>query len=291
MPTLSKAGMIGAMVQKLTGFSKGGVNDAYSTIFGKDAKNTSAKNMASIAGKAKFKEDVEEIFDGQELAEEFLDKAAVIFEASVSARVIAETARIQEEFDAKLEEATGGLKEEMTDKVDGYLSYVAEQWMEENEVAIESSLKVDIAENFMTGLKELFENNYVTVPEDKLDLAADAIAMSEELESKLDISINEKIELQKEIDSLKVKNLVSEQSDGLSVSQREKLSALVEGIEYNDVDEFSAKLSVIKNQYFASKSVIAEEVDETPIEEAEAKAAIDPAMSRYASAISRTINK
>lgn len=283
--------MIGAMVQKLTGFSKGGVNDAYSTIFGKDAKNTSAKNMASIAGKAKFKEDVEEIFDGQELAEEFLDKAAVIFEASVSARVIAETARIQEEFDAKLEEATGGLKEEMTDKVDGYLSYVAEQWMEENEVAIESSLKVDIAENFMTGLKELFENNYVTVPEDKLDLAADAIAMSEELESKLDISINEKIELQKEIDSLKVKNLVSEQSDGLSVSQREKLSALVEGIEYNDVDEFSAKLSVIKNQYFASKSVIAEEVDETPIEEAEAKAAIDPAMSRYASAISRTINK
>ena len=90
---------------------------------------------------------------------------------------------------------------------------------------------------------------------------------------------------------MKVKNLVSEQSDGLSVSQREKLSALVEGIEYNDVDEFSAKLSVIKNQYFASKSVIAEEVDETPIEEAEAKAAIDPAMSRYASAISRTINK
>jgi hypothetical protein len=292
MPTLSKAGMIGAVVQKLTGFSKGGVNDAYSTIFGKDAKNTSGKNMASIAGKSKFKEDVEEIFDGQDLAEEFLDKAAIIFEASVSARVIAETARIQEEFDAKFDEASLGLKEEMADKVDGYLSYVAEQWMEENEVAIESSLKVDIAENFMVGLRELFENNYVEVPQDKLDLAADAIAMSEELEGKLDDSINEKIELQKEIDSLRVKNLVSEQSDGLSVSQKEKLSSLVEGIEYNDVDEFGAKLNVIKNQYFATKSVIAEEVSEdTPIDVAEEKAAIDPLMSRYASAISRTINK
>jgi hypothetical protein len=180
----------------------------------------------------------------------------------------------------------------MADKVDGYLSYVAEQWMEENEVAIESSLKVDIAENFMVGLRELFENNYVEVPQDKLDLAADAIAMSEELEGKLDDSINEKIELQKEIDSLRVKNLVSEQSDGLSVSQKEKLSSLVEGIEYNDVDEFGAKLNVIKNQYFATKSVIAEEVSEdTPIDVAEEKAAIDPLMSRYASAISRTINK
>jgi|TARA_R110000822_G_scaffold3972_1_gene16950 hypothetical protein len=290
MPTLSRAGMIGAMVQKLSGFSKGGVNDAYSVIFGKAAKDTSAKNMASIAGKAKFKEDVAEIFDGQELAEEFLDKAAIIFEASVMARVLAETARIEEEFAAKLEESTDGLKEEMTDKVDNYLSYVAEQWMEENEIAIESSLKVDIAENFMSGLKELFENNYVTVPDEKLDLAADAIAMSEELESKLDASITEKIEMQKEIESLKVKNLVSEQSDGLSISQREKLSALVEGIEYNDADEFSTKLNVIKNQYFAS-TPISEEVDETPIDEAEEKAAIDPLMGRYASAISRTIKK
>jgi len=292
VPSLSRAGMIGAIVQKLSGFSKSGVSDQYDVIFGKSAPNNSAKNMSSIAGKAKFKEDVEEIFQGQELAEEFMDKASVIFEASVNARLVAEKAKLEEEMEQKLEEEKVAIEEAMTDKVDTYLTYVAEQWLDENEVAIESSIKVDIAENFMNGLKSLFEENYVSVPEDKLDLAADALAQLEGLEEQLNAEMAEKIELSKRIESLEIDKLVSESSDGLSVSQKEKLSALVEGLEYENLDEFKSKLEVVKEQYFASPSVIAEEVDETPIEEeAEKKAAVDPMMDQYASAISRTIKK
>lgn len=291
VPSLSRAGMIGAVVQKLSGFSKSGVNDAYDVIFGKSAPNNSAKNMASIKAKSSFKEDVSEIFEGQDLAEEFLDKAAVIFEASVSARVIAETEKLKEEFEAKLEEEKNTISESMEDKVDQYLSYVAEEWMKDNEVAIESSLKVDIAENFMNGLKQLFEENYVSVPEDKLDLAADALAEAEKLEDKLNESLQEKIEMSKELESLRIEKLISESSDGLSVAQREKLFTLVEGLEYENLEEFSAKLDVIKEKYFTSKSVIAEEVEETPIEEVKEKAAIDPLMEQYAGAISRTVKK
>jgi hypothetical protein len=291
VPSLSRAGMIGAVVQKLSGFSKSGVNDAYDVIFGKSAPNNSAKNMASIKAKSSFKEDVSEIFEGQDLAEEFLDKAAVIFEASVSARVIAETEKLKEEFEAKIEEEKNTISESMEDKVDQYLSYVAEEWMKDNEVAIESSLKVDIAENFMNGLKQLFEENYVSVPEEKLDLAADALAEAEKLEEQLNESISEKIEMSKELESLRIEKLISESSDGLSVAQREKLFTLVEGLEYENLDEFSAKLDVIKEKYFTSKSVIAEEVEETPIEEVKEKAAIDPLMEQYAGAISRTVKK
>lgn len=291
VPSLSRAGMIGAVVQKLSGFSKSGVNDAYDVIFGKSAPNNSAKNMASIKAKSSFKEDVSEIFEGQDLAEEFLDKAAVIFEASVSARVIAETEKLKEEFEAKLEEEKNTISESMEDKVDQYLSYVAEEWMKDNEVAIESSLKVDIAENFMNGLKQLFEENYVSVPEDKLDLAADALAEAEKLEDKLNESLQEKIEMSNELESLRIEKLISESSDGLSVAQREKLFTLVEGLEYENLEEFSAKLDVIKEKYFTSKSVIAEEVEETPIEEVKEKAAIDPLMEQYAGAISRTVKK
>lgn len=124
-PQLSRAGMIGAVVQKLSSFSKSGVNDAYSTIFGKSAPNNSAKNMASISAKG-MREDVEEIFAGEELAEEFLDRAETIFTASVNARLMAEQVRLEEEFEAKLEEAKKEFYTESNDKIDQYLSYVSE---------------------------------------------------------------------------------------------------------------------------------------------------------------------
>jgi hypothetical protein len=291
MPTLSRAGMIGAVVQKLSSFSKGQVNDAYDVIFGKSAPNNSAKNMASISAKG-MREDVEEIFAGEELAEEFLEKAETIFTASVNSRLMAEQVRLEEEMEIKLNEAKEELTEQMTDKVDQYLSYVAEEWASENEVAIESAIKVEIAENFMNGLKKLFEENYVSVPEDKLDLASDALARADELESQLDEVVKSNLELQEKIEYLECKALVSEESEDLTDTQKEKLSSLAEGIEYENFEDFKQKLEVIKEQYFASKAVVAESVDEEPIEaEAEKRAAVDPLMEQYAGAISRTVKK
>ena len=291
-PQLSRAGMIGAVVQKLSGFSKQGVNDAYSTIFGKSAPNNSAKNMASISAKG-MREDVEEIFAGEELAEEFLDKAETIFTASVNARLMAEQVRLEEEFEAKLEEAKEQFYTESNDKIDQYLSYVSEEWMKENEVAIESAIKVEIAENFMNGIKSLFEENYVSLPEEKLDLAVDALEKVDSLEEELNSVLKSNVELNEEIESLRCKDLVIESAEDLTSVQKEKLFALAEGIEYENFEDFEQKLNVIKEQYFASnKSVIAEEVDETPIEEeAEKKAAVDPLMETYAGAISRTVKK
>jgi hypothetical protein len=294
MPTLSKAGMVAAVVQKLSSFGKGEVNDAYNTIFGKGpaAGGGSSKNAASIKTKG-MREDIEDIFDGEELAEEFMEKAETVFTAAVTARVIAEQLRLEEEFEAKLEEATSSYIEETNTKVDKYLSYAAEEWASENEVAIESAIKVEIAENFMSGLKGLFEENFVDLPEEKIDLAAEQIERAEKLEADLNEAVASKIELQNDIDSLLKSAYVAEQSESLTVTQKEKLSALAEGIEYDSLDDFQAKLDVIKTQYFASKSVTAvtEETFEEPLQEAEEKAAVDPLMERYAGAISRTVKR
>jgi len=144
----------------------------------------------------------------------------------------------------------------------------------------------------MNGLKKLFEENYVSVPEDKLDLASDALVRADELESQLDEVVKSNLELQEKIEYLECKALVSEESESLTDTQKEKLSSLAEGIEYENFEDFKQKLGVIKEQYFASKAVVAESVDEEPIEaEAEKKAAVDPLMEQYAGAISRTVKK
>ncbi len=291
MPKLTRAGMISAIVQKLNSFGGSGVSDAYDTIFGKSAPNNSAKNMATIKPKG-MKEDIDEIF-GEELDEETRDKAETIYTAAVNAKVGVEVARLEEEYEAKLEEAIEAYQSDLNDKVDEYVTYAAEEWAKENELAIESSFKVEVAESFMNGIKQLFEENYIDLPEEKVDLAADAVEKAEQLEDDLNESVKEKIELQKEIDDLKVKASIAEQADDLTLTQREKLSSLAEGIEYDDLEDFNKKLEVIKENYFASKSEspdITQENDE-PLEEAEEKAAVEPTMARYASAISRTIKK
>tara|TARA_Y100001973_G_C5207168_1_gene342420 strand:- start:805 stop:1827 length:1023 start_codon:yes stop_codon:yes gene_type:complete len=292
VPTLSRAGQISAIVQKLNSFSGGEVGDAYNVIFGKSAPDNSAKNKMSITPKG-MKEDIDEIFGGEEFDADLKERAETIYTAAVNAKAGVEISRLEEEYAEKLEEAKNTFVEESGKKIDEYVTYAAEEWAKENEVAIESSFKVEVAENFMNGIKSLFEENYIDLPEEKVDLAAEAIEKTEQLESDLNESVKEKIELQKEIDDLKVSAIVAESGEGLTLTEREKLSSLAEGIEYDDLEDFSKKLDVIKENYFASKSEspdVFQENDE-PLEEAEEKAAIDPSMERYASAITRTIKK
>ena len=292
VPKLTRAGMISAIVQKLNGFGSNGVSDAYDVIFGKSAPNNSAKNMASINPKG-MKEDVEDIFSGVEMDEDLLEKATTIFEAAVTSRVGVEVARLEEEYEVKLSEAMDEFMVTVNEKVDEYVTYAAEEWAKDNEVAIESAFKVELAENLIEGMKSIFEENYVDLPEEKLDIAADAVDRADQLEDQLEEQVQKTIDLSKEIESLKVSASLNEQCEDLTMTQKEKLQSLAEGIEYDDLDEFNKKLNVIKENYFASKSEspdITQENDE-PLEEAEVKAAIDPSMERYASAISRTIKK
>lgn len=287
-PKVTRAGMVGGIMTKLSGMNKEGVTSAYNTMFGKGSPDKSASNMATIKG---MKEDVAEIFGDEDLSEEFTERAETVFTAAVNARVAVEVARLQEEFDERIEERTAELESELTEKVDQYTTYVATEWLKENEVAVESAIKVELAESLLGGLKNLIESHNIAVDEEKIDLVSEASARSEEIEAKLNEEIQARLDLEQEIEVLKKEKAIHESGEDLTVVQQEKLQSMAEGIEYDTLADFERKLEVIKETYFASKSVINEEVDEEPLDEAEEKAAINPSMERYASAISRTLNR
>jgi len=238
------------------------------------------------------KEDITAMFAGEDLTEEFKESASTLFEAALTARMNLETVRLEEEFAEKLSEEVEAVKEEMTTKIDQYLDYVVEQWVEDNKLAIESSLRSEIAENFMEGLYNLFAESYINVPEDRIDVLGELQAQMEELQAKLDESINKQIELQTVIDEATQEATFDEVSEGLAATQVEKLRTLAEGIEFSDADTYARKLNIIKDKYFTegkkvvSTGVVAEEAEELTEETA---APVPAHMAHYAAAISRTV--
>ena len=240
------------------------------------------------------KEDIDEVFAGEDLTEEAKEKFSTIFEAAVSARVSIEEARLEEAFEARLGEEVEEIKEEITTKIDQYLDYVVESWMEDNKLAVESTLRADIAENFMEGLYNLFAESYITVPEEKLDVVGELKAQIEELETKFDESVNKQLELQSVIDEATMEATFDEVTEGLAATQVEKLRTLAEGIEFTDSESYVKKLNILKGKYFSEKKevntgVITEEASEGLNEEA--KPAATGEMANYVSAISRTKTK
>jgi hypothetical protein len=237
------------------------------------------------------KEDIAAMFDGEELTEEFKESASTLFEAALTARMNLETVRLEEEFAEQLAEEVETIKEEMTTKIDQYLDYVVEQWVEENKLAIETSLRSEIAENFMEGLRNLFAESYINVPDEKIDVLGELHAQIEELEAKLDESINTTLELQAVIDEATQEATFDEVSEGLAATQVEKLRTLAEGIEFSDAETYAKKLNIIKDKYFTegkkvvSTGVIAEEAEELT----EQAAPVPAHMAHYAAAISRTL--
>ena len=237
------------------------------------------------------KEDINEVFAGEDLTEEAKEKFSTIFEAAVSARVSIEEARLEEEFETRLNEEVEEIKEEITTKVDQYLDYVVESWMEDNKLAIESTIRADIAENFMEGLYNLFAESYITVPEEKLDVVGELKAQLEELEAKLDESVNKQLELQTVIDEATMEATFDEVSEGLAATQVEKLRTLAEGIEFTDAESYIKKLDILKGKYFSEKKevntgVITEEATDG-FSDVDRPVAVGE-MANYVSAISRT---
>jgi hypothetical protein len=236
------------------------------------------------------KEDIAAMFSGEDLTEEFKESASTLFEAALTARMNLETVRIEEEAAEQLAEEVETIKEEMTTKIDQYLDYVVEQWVEENKLAIETSLRSEIAENFMEGLRNLFAESYINVPDEKIDVLGELHAQIEELTAKLDESINTTLELQAVIDEATQEATFDEVSEGLAATQVEKLRTLAEGIEFNDAETYAKKLNIIKDKYFTEgKKVVSTGVVSEEAEELTEQAAPVPAhMAHYAAAISRT---
>lgn len=245
--------------------------------------------------KISVKEDVEEMFEGQDLSEEFKDRATTLFEAAVNARITLEMTKLEEQYEEQLTEEVAEITEALEAKLDTYLDYVTENWMKENEVAITSTLRNEITEEFIDGLRGLFAEHYIEVPEDKVDVLEELAAKVEALETKLDESITENVQLKEALlDSEKTETL-REMAEDLTLNESEKFAALAEGIEFDgDLDTYRKKLAYVKESYFNKKtnksvSNIEEETFEAP--ESDRVVSADPEINRYAQAIARTIKR
>ena len=241
--------------------------------------------------KKKMKEDVDALFaDDSTISEEFKSKVSTIFEARVADRV----SQIEEETEAKyagmLEEAVESIRADLTEKVDDYLSYVVEQWMKDNEIAIESGLRSELTEDFIAGMRNLFAEHYIDVPAEKVDLVDELAGKVEELESKLNEEIERAVDLKKSLVESRKVEMTREVCEGLTATQVEKIKSLAESVEFSTEDEYKQKLETIRENYFPSNAKKATEAQlHEEFEEEEAKKVInDPFVAAVSQAISKT---
>ncbi len=260
-----------------------------------------AKNAATIAMKAVAKEDLDKIFDGAEdLSEEFKTKAATLFEAALESRVAIEVERLTEEISESLEteavELVEAYENDLNGKVDEYLNYVAVKWLEENEVAITSSLHREISEDFMAGLKDLFAEHYISIPEEKVDVVEELSKTVDDLEDKLNELIAENADLKIKSEEAARKDIVEEAAAGLTMVEQVALKDLAKNVDASDLDVFKTKVETLKESHFvkdAKRSVLNEQLEEVSEDNApaEEKKFTDPQMKNYAAAISRTVRR
>jgi len=231
-------------------------------------------------------EDVEALVQGEELSEEFKAKAATIFETAIKSKVRSELEKIQEENEQQMKELAETSMTSMVEKVDDYLNYVVEQWMTDNELAIERGLKGEIAEDFISGLKGLFEDHYIDVPDEKYDILEANLTKIEELEDKLNKQMEENVQLKKAKGELVKESMIADVADGMTDTETEKFQSLVDDVEFSDEESYKEKLQTIKESYFGSDEVKAQ--DETLTEEGtEETQEVSGTMAQYMSAIKK----
>lgn len=210
------------------------------------AKKSDAKAETKIPSVSMKKEDIDALFSGTELSEDFKNKAATIFEAHMNERFHAAEAQLQEQYETLLEEHTAAVTEELIERIDDYLAYVVEEWMQENRLAVESGLRTEIAEEFIGNLRNLFNESYITVPEDKTDLFDEALNENTTLNAELSEQVNKNMALSEEIEQLQCEIVFREIAEGLTDTEVEKLRRLAEDVEFETVDQFAEKLGVLR---------------------------------------------
>ena len=254
--------------------------------------DNSKKNMKTIAGKggsakgANVKEALDALFDGEELSESFQNKAATIFEAAINERITSIEEDLVQQYQNILEETIEQTTAELAEKLDDYLGYVVEQWVEENQLAVENGIRTDVAENFISGLKVLFENCYIDVPDEKYDLLEEVTDVKNELEEDLNKALQENINLRKDIVAHRCGEIFAEEADGLTDMEVEKLASLSEGIEFETEEQYRDKINVLRESYFAEEPVVMTEEVETTNQVINESGPMD----RYMSTLSRHAN-
>ena len=231
--------------------------------------------------------DVSALVEGTELSEEFAEKAKTIFEAAVKAKISEEYDKLVEHFAAELDKQVAEAKSELSEEVNGTVSYAIGQWVEQNQVAIDRGIRNEITEDFIAGLKGLFEEHYISIPDDKVDVVEGMAESIREMEERLDEQVKANVKLQNRLNESAKLNILSTVSEGLADTQKEKLAALAEGLEYVTEEDFSKKVKTIKESYFKNSvsTPAAEVADETPVEGLSEE--VTPAMAQYLSALNR----
>ena len=229
--------------------------------------------------------DVAALVEGTELSEEFAEKAKTIFEAAVKAKISEEYDRLVEHFAAEFDKHFAEAKSEMAEEVNGTVNYAIGQWMEQNQVAIDRGIRNEITEDFIAGLKGLFEEHYISIPDDKVDVVEGMAESIREMEERLDEQVKANVKLQNRLNETAKLNILNTVSEGLADTQKEKLAALAEGLEFVSEETFSAKVKTIKESYFKEAAApVSEVADETPVEGAEE---VSPAIAAYMQALDR----
>lgn len=297
----TKAGIINAMYSEMSKMKKADLQAAYESMMGKDDEDgdddddDDEEEMKETKGKVKESYDFEADLDAlvssdDSLSEGFQEKAATIFEAAVKSKVSAEIDRLEDEYTQNLEEETAGIRNELVEKVDGYLNYVVENWMEENRVAVENGLRTEIAESFMDALKGVFTEHYITVPESKVDMVDDLAEQVQELEGQLTKATEDNIRLSESVSDFRRAEILAEASKDLAVTEAEKLKSLAEDVDFEDADTFARKVSTLKESYFAkpvTENVEAAEVSMNADSTEEVQ--LSSIMERYSAALAKSV--
>ena len=289
-PPKTKAGMINAVMAKMQNMSKAKLQASYGGYMSDDvnAESFEGEAVAEDAAEYDFSGDLNALVESEAtLSDGFKDKAATIFEAAVKSKLSEEIARIEESYSTELAEEIASTKSDLVEKIDSYLNYVVENWMKENQIAIQSGLRAEIAENFMNGLKDLFVESYVDVPEAKEDLVDDLAEQVEELETALNSQTAKNIEMTEELELFQRYEVIREHAHGLAETEVEKLAKLAEDLDYIDEETFSAKVKTIKDSYF-TKEAKPLEVGADLVEETTADADISSSMDVYLQALRKT---
>jgi hypothetical protein len=287
----SKAGMINAAYNHLSKMKKEDLSVALSKLMSEDydIEEGEQAEATEIEYQADFSQDLNALIaDEATLSEEFKGKAEVIFEAAIKSKLSEEIDRLEAKYEEELSEEVESAKSDMVEKVDSYLNYVVEQWMEDNQVAIQAGLRAEIAEGFMTGLKGLFEENYIEVPESKVDLVDDLADTVEELEESLNETTAKAIQMAEELEVYKRDAIIRESARGLAETQVEKLKSLVEDVDFEDEETFAKKVETVKESYFKKDVSESTEAAYTDAEEGDAPIQVSSSMDQYLKALEKT---
>ena len=258
-----------------------------------DSEEVVAESQEEEAEELDVNDDINALVAGEELSEEFQEKAKTIFEAAINSKV----AKIEEALEADhvkaLTEEVAEFKNELTERVDSYLEYVASEWMQENQLAVDQGLKGELSESFMTGLKGLFEEHYVSVPEDKYDVLESMVNKLDEMEEKLNEQIDKNVNLNKRLAESTSDGILSDVSEGLAVTQKEKLASLAESVEFETENDYREKLVTLRNSYFPTKQVVSNQSDSSDFitEENGQEVQATGHMANYLSTLQRVAKK